>query len=93
MLLSEIVNKRAAELQLLLGGGLARIKKLVQAWHRWRKGGHGFIRIMLLNFTVRFENSRPFPSTLCRDEARARGSGLKQKCNRNLYHMPRHLFA
>ena len=53
------------------------------------EGGHGFIRIRLLNFTVRFEDSRPFPSTLCRDETRARGSGPKQKCNRNLYHIPR----
>ena len=55
MLLNGVVNKRVVVAQLLLGGGLAGIRKLIQAWHRWRKGGHGLVRIrslMLLNGVV-----------------------------------------
>ena len=59
----------AADLQPLLGGGLVRIAKLIQAWHRWRKGGYGFDRVWFFNFTVLFQEPQSFPCTLWSVEA------------------------
>ena len=73
-----VVKKGIADLQLLLGGGLARSKELIKAWHWWGKRGYGIVRIRVLIFIVRIkESSWSFTDTLGGVEAGARRFSLK----------------